>query len=131
MTIGQRLIDAMGEHKMSQNALSERIGVSRQTVNKWVKDQVEMPVKTVIKLCDLLDISADWLLMGKSSSTISESMLHTKDMQIFFLEQALSRAEAKIDELNQRIGGFIGNPGSGSVTSQRIFKVTKDHKYGK
>jgi len=106
MTIGARLTEVLKERKMSQGELAARMGVSRQAVNMWLNDKVDMPLKNVIQLCENLELSADWLLTGKGQSVVMESMLNTKDMQIHFLQMALDKAEAKIDDLNQRIGGL-------------------------
>jgi transcriptional regulator with XRE-family HTH domain len=109
MSIGQRLIEALKLRDISQSALSIRMGVSRQAVNGWTKDRTEMPLKTALQLCEILDVSADWLLMGKDrpqAAQPSSDTMMAKDLQIQYLEQALEKAEAKVDALNQQIGAL-------------------------
>jgi transcriptional regulator with XRE-family HTH domain len=130
MSIGQRLSDALKAKKMSQNTLGEHMGVTRQTVNKWVKDQSDMPVKSLIKLCDILDISADWLLRGEGQLSPTKSMADTKDMQIFFLEQSLKKAESRIEALNREIGG-LKKPNKDNSRDMGPSKHKGNYKYHK
>jgi transcriptional regulator with XRE-family HTH domain len=109
MSIGQRLNDTIKAQNITQTALAGRMGVTRQTVNKWVGDAVDMSLKTALQLCEILDVSADWLLMGKDrpqAAQPSGDTMMAKDLQIQYLEQALEKAEAKVDALNQQIGAL-------------------------
>ena len=61
---GARLIEAMkirGMHK--QHALAHTLGVNESTVTRW-KNNGPMSLDRAIALCDLLDISLDWFLVG-------------------------------------------------------------------
>jgi transcriptional regulator with XRE-family HTH domain len=47
---------------MSQQDLAERIGKSRTTVTN-IENGVQLPtVETLIRICDVLGVSADWIL---------------------------------------------------------------------
>ena len=47
-------------------ALAETIGVDESTISRWRRDK---PISTtnLIKLCDALDLSVDWLLTGRGA----------------------------------------------------------------
>lgn len=53
------------EKKMSQRALAQKIGVSQKAVDYWERGVNEPKASYVVLLCDVLDVSADYLL-GRS-----------------------------------------------------------------
>lgn len=50
------------ERKLSQSELGEHIGVSGPAVSKWEIMKAEPDINAILKLCDLFDVSADYLL---------------------------------------------------------------------
>lgn len=64
---GARLSYAMrhrGFNKLS--VLAYRLGVTESAVSRW-RAQGNMTISNVIALCDVLDVSADWLLLGRGA----------------------------------------------------------------
>lgn len=53
---------AMG---LTQEQLGELVGVSRQAVSKWESGQTVPDALTVAKLCRALNVSADYIILGK------------------------------------------------------------------
>lgn len=53
---------AMG---LTQEQLGEKVGVSRQAVSKWESGQAVPDALTIAKLCRELNLSADYVLLGK------------------------------------------------------------------
>ena len=62
MTIGEKITHLRTAKNMSQEALAERLGVSRQSVSKWEMDQVLPQIDKILQLCDVFSISSDALL---------------------------------------------------------------------
>ena len=60
IAFGVRLRDCRGIAKTSDNA--SRIGVSQQTWNGWERSRSEPSFATLVKLCHLFNVSADYLL---------------------------------------------------------------------
>ncbi len=60
--IQQRLRDAIRCSGLPQNVIAEKIGVSAQTVSKYMKHDIFPALDTLARLCILLDISADEIL---------------------------------------------------------------------
>ena len=58
----ERLKELRNEKKLSQKALSELIFVSQQTVAKWEKNNSTPNPDALIKICQVLDCSSDYLL---------------------------------------------------------------------
>ena len=50
---------------LSQEQLGERLGVTRQAVSKWESGQTVPDAATVARLCTALNVSADFVLLGK------------------------------------------------------------------
>lgn len=62
MEIGQKLKDKRTNAGLSQEALSERIGVSRQTISSWENNRSYPDIGSILKLSDLYGVSLDELL---------------------------------------------------------------------
>ena len=62
MTIGQRIAQKRKELGLSQEALGERLGVSRQTVYKWEADAALPEIEKLIALAKLFAVPVGWLL---------------------------------------------------------------------
>ena len=62
MTIGQKITQLRASADISQEQLSETLGVSRQSVSKWETDQALPQIDKVLQLAELFNISTDELL---------------------------------------------------------------------
>lgn len=62
MTIGQRIAQKRKEQTLSQEALGERLGVSRQSIYKWESDSALPEIDKLIALSRLFGVSVGWLL---------------------------------------------------------------------
>ncbi len=60
--IQMRLREAIALSGISQKVIAEKIGVSAQTVSKYMKRDVFPALDTLAKLCALLDVSSDEIL---------------------------------------------------------------------
>ena len=65
MSIGQRIARERRNLNLTQEQLSEKLGVSRQTVSKWEQDIILVGTNKLIELCDILEVSIDYLLTGE------------------------------------------------------------------
>lgn len=68
-TWNERLAEAIEDAQVSKNSLAERIGVTLPTLLAWVgaghiKPTKKLAAEQLYKLCDALQISAEWLLFG-------------------------------------------------------------------
>lgn len=62
MTIGQKLTALRKARGMTQEELSEAIGITRQTISKWELDTSAPDLDYLCKLCDLFGVTADYLI---------------------------------------------------------------------
>lgn len=62
MTIGQRIAQKRKEKNLSQEALGEQLGVSRQSIYKWESDAALPEIDKLISLSRLFGVTVGWLL---------------------------------------------------------------------
>ena len=60
--IQNRLRSAIKESGIQQKEIAKNIGVSAQTVSKYMKENIFPALDTFAKLCNFLDVSADYIL---------------------------------------------------------------------
>ncbi len=61
-TIQKRLREAISQSTLSQKQIAMEIGVSAQTVSKYMREDIFPALDTLAKLCKLLDVSSDYIL---------------------------------------------------------------------
>ena len=73
MTFGERLQALRQRAGMSQDQLAERLGVSRQAVSRWERDETMPETDKVIALADLFGVTTDYLLRPQPESSETET----------------------------------------------------------
>ena len=68
MTLGQRIQELRKQQGLSQEALGEALGVSRQAVSKWELDNGIPELDTLISMSRLFDITVGQLLGVEEAS---------------------------------------------------------------
>ena len=59
---GDKLKDLRTGRKMTQDALAKRLGIVRATISAYESSALYPSVEVLIKLCQIFDVSADFLL---------------------------------------------------------------------
>ena len=62
---GERLKEIRTEKHLKQTDIAKMLNVSGNTVHNWETDKQEPSMATLLKLCEILDVSLDYLF-GKS-----------------------------------------------------------------
>ncbi len=62
-----RLLQYRKQHGLSQEALAEKIGVSRQAISKWERAEASPDTDNLILLADIYGVSLDELLKGENT----------------------------------------------------------------
>ena len=65
--IGQRIRKHRERSRLSQEQLAERIDVSSQTISTAETGKKRLRVENIIKICEVLEISPDYLLLREIS----------------------------------------------------------------
>ena len=66
MTMGQRIAQRRKGLGLSQEALADAVGVSRQAVSKWELDEAQPDAAKIVLLAQALGITTDELLLGEA-----------------------------------------------------------------
>ena len=75
MTTGQRIAAKRKELGLSQEALGEKLGVSRQSIYKWESDTSLPEIEKLISLSRLFSVSIGWLLGVEEVSEHQELLI--------------------------------------------------------
>lgn len=62
MKINERLKQIRKENKLTQQEEAEKIGVTEMQVWRWEKGTSGMEITKLKALCELYEVSADWIL---------------------------------------------------------------------
>jgi len=62
MTFGEKLQGLRQRAGMSQDALAEKLDVSRQAVSRWERDETMPETEKVVALAELFGVTTDYLL---------------------------------------------------------------------
>lgn len=62
MNVSGKILQCRKKAGLSQEALAERIGVSRQAVSKWETGEAMPELPTVVALAEEFGVTTDWLL---------------------------------------------------------------------
>lgn len=65
MTLGEKIFKLRTRQGFSQEALGEKLGVSRQSVSKWETDQSVPELDKIVALSEVFQVSTDYLLKEK------------------------------------------------------------------
>lgn len=72
MTVGQRIAQKRKEMGLSQEALGEQLGVSRQAIYKWESDATLPEIEKLIALSKIFGVSVGWLLGVEDGASESD-----------------------------------------------------------
>ena len=91
MAFSDNLQHLRARESLTQEQLAERLDVSRQSVSKWESSLSFPEMDTILKLCDLFDVSLDTLLRGDvAAETLADTAGYDKHMNTFTWQVTLS-----------------------------------------
>ena len=91
MTIGQRIAQKRKEHTLSQEALGERLGVSRQSIYKWESDAALPEIDKLVALAKLFGVTVGWLLGVEEPAAPQEQPPELTEQQLKLAEEIAER----------------------------------------
>ena len=92
---GDIIQKAMKEKRISQPALAQMLGVSRNSVTNWVADKYKPEHDLIVKLCDILDITLNDLYGVSDDSSLTKE------------EKSLLRNYRMMNDTNRRTASKI------------------------
>lgn len=91
MTIGQRIAQKRKELGLSQEALGEKLGVSRQSIYKWESDSALPEIEKLITLSRLFGVSIGALLGVEEDTAPTEDPAELTPTQLKMVEEISRR----------------------------------------
>ena len=92
MTIGQRIAQKRKERGLSQEALGDQLGVSRQAIYKWESDTALPEIEKLVALSRLFGVSVGWLLgVEEDAPHEPESGGELSETQLKMVEEIVAR----------------------------------------
>ena len=93
MTIGERIAQKRKELGLSQEALGEKLCVSRQSIYKWESDTALPEIEKLVALSALFEVSVGWLLgvEAESEAPEEEDDGQLNETQIKMVEEIVNR----------------------------------------
>lgn len=73
MTFGEKLQRLRQQAGMSQDVLAEKLGVSRQAVSRWERDETMPETDKVVALAELFGVTTDYLLRPQPEPSRQET----------------------------------------------------------
>lgn len=96
ITIGERIRSLRKDFKLTQEQLAELIEKTKSNVSGYENDKFEPSAQTIIALCKVFEISADFLLFGVENSV--QKLEQNEEIDISGQEIELVK---KINKLNR------------------------------
>lgn len=94
MELSEKLLNLRKANDLTQEELAEKIGVSRQAVSKWESGQSVPELDKIVALCELFDITTDYLLKPSELDLLSvKTQMLAKQQEN--LENAIQKKEKK------------------------------------
>jgi len=104
LTMGQRIAEERKKLGLSQEALGEKTGVSRQAISKWESDGAVPEIDKLIALSKLFGVSVGWLLgVEELPEQRSEELNET---QLKMVEEIVQRYQPKSEAEQQGMQKF-------------------------
>ena len=80
MVVGELIAEVRKDHGDTQAKLAQKLNVVPQTVQAWEQGRSYPPLETLVKICRLYSVSADYLL---GLSKIDPSYVHRHRLERF------------------------------------------------
>ena len=64
MKLADRILELRKQKGISQEALADKLGVSRQAISKWESEQSTPELDKIVLMSDFFEVSTDYLLKG-------------------------------------------------------------------
>ncbi len=69
MKLNEKIYDCRKKAGLSQDALAERLGVSRQAVSKWEIGSAQPDLDNIVALAKVFGVTTDWLLTDENPTS--------------------------------------------------------------
>ena len=86
MTFGEKLQRLRAREGLSQDALAERVGVTRQAISKWERDETMPEAEKIVRISDCFGVTTDYLLKD-GPEKFPGSPRRLPDLEVWYREK--------------------------------------------
>lgn len=86
--IGKRIYDRRRQLNLTQEQLAEKMNVSIQMISNLERGNKAIKIENLIKLCEILGVSTDYILLGRGSK-YNEVSLSNKIKSLSIVDQKM------------------------------------------
>lgn len=140
--LGRRIARLRREKELKQEELATQLGISSQAVSKWENDQTCPDITALPALAEILGVTVDELLTGKTQETEPAVRLlppserkHINDMVLRIVASSSSGDKARINlpmgliplalEMGMELPQISGIPGMGNLKNIDLNQVVQ------
>ena len=105
MSFKDNLRAEMEFHDIKQKELSEKTGISINTIRNYIKGHNAIPsAELAVKIANVLGVSVEYLVTGKKSglNKIPSKIIHIENMLLHFSESDLDTVVKVIESLEEK-----------------------------
>ena len=85
----------------TQEALADKLGVSRQAVAKWESGQIYPDISNLIQISDLMSVSVDYLVKDQDCVVSIKPQSDTREVQVFNVK--FRKCDSKLGAVSKMI----------------------------
>ena len=109
MSLSQKIYDCRKKAGLSQEALAEKLGVSRQAISKWETGEATPEVGKLLLLAKTFGVTTDWLLSeDETQNGFEHHEYHEEEQKQNALPDWIDTLPKTIGNLFRRFGWLIG-----------------------
>lgn len=108
LTTGQKIAEHRKRLGLSQEALGEKMGVSRQAISKWEADSTLPEIEKLIGLSRLFEVNVGWLLGVEELHNPQEQSAEVSEALLRKIEETVLRYRPKEKKLSTGMRIAIG-----------------------
>ena len=105
MTMGQRIAEQRKKLGISQEALGEKVGVSRHAISKWESDSAMPEIDKLIALSKLFGVSVGWLLGVEEQESPKPDELSNEQLKM--VEEIVRRYQPRPEPMEKKFPWIV------------------------
>ena len=105
MTLGEKIQKLRKQRGLSQEALAEKVTVTRQTISKWELGQSLPDLDFIAQLSDIFSVSSDYLIKDEMDMDFESIGTNLLGKTLISLSNKISRVQQNqiVDTIAERI----------------------------
>ena len=108
MKLNEKIYDCRKKAGLSQDALAEQIGVSRQAVSKWELGSAQPELDNIVALAKVFGVTTDWLLTDDESENASEKLPESLKSPVFSYPAWVDDLPQFLSRMLKKYGWIVG-----------------------